>query len=121
MRDRIDSAAQSAGHVFGYRFTQAISGRQAIAPKPVHLPLPTPPHPPGPPPRPTPPAPARRRRGKEARMSAPPSAPSTEPAGAKPSAPVEGGDKKKYPVNLPKTAFAMKANLVQNEPASLKR
>lgn len=32
-----------------------------------------------------------------------------------------GGDKKKYPVNLPKTAFAMKANLVQNEPASLKR
>ncbi len=32
-----------------------------------------------------------------------------------------GGDKKKYPVNLPKTAFPMKANLVQNEPTSLKR
>ena len=32
-----------------------------------------------------------------------------------------GAEKKKYPVNLPKTAFAMKANLVQNEPASLKR
>jgi isoleucyl-tRNA synthetase len=41
----------------------------------------------------------------------PANAPATPPA----------ADKKKYPVNLPKTAFAMKANLVQNEPASLKR
>ncbi|MCC6659365.1 MAG: isoleucine--tRNA ligase [Phycisphaerales bacterium] len=30
-------------------------------------------------------------------------------------------EKKKYPVNLPRTAFPMKANLVQNEPASLRR
>ncbi|MHB1156985.1 MAG: isoleucine--tRNA ligase [Phycisphaerales bacterium] len=29
--------------------------------------------------------------------------------------------KKKYPINKPDTKFAMKANLVQNEPASLKR
>ncbi len=29
-------------------------------------------------------------------------------------------DKKKYPVNLPKTGFAMKANLAQREPAMLK-
>ncbi len=30
-------------------------------------------------------------------------------------------DKKKYPVNLPQTSFPMKANLVQTEPASVKR
>jgi len=40
------------------------------------------------------------------------------------SSPQTGGDAKsryKDSLNLPKTAFAMKANLVQNEPASLKR
>jgi isoleucyl-tRNA synthetase len=31
------------------------------------------------------------------------------------------GEKRKYPVNLPRTDFPMKANLVQNEPASVKR
>lgn len=44
---------------------------------------------------------------------------SHSPAAEKP-AKAEGG-KAKYPVNLPKTSFPMKANLVQNEPATLKR
>lgn len=43
----------------------------------------------------------------------------THTAAEKPAKP-EGG-KVKYPVNLPKTSFPMKANLVQNEPATLKR
>ncbi|MDX2130500.1 MAG: isoleucine--tRNA ligase [Planctomycetota bacterium] len=46
----------------------------------------------------------------------PPSTPSAPPADAPPK-----GDKKKYPVNLPQTSFPMKANLVQNEPSSVKR
>ena len=55
--------------------------------------------------------------------STPPPPPSAQ-ATDKPAAGDGGGSapgKHKYPVNLPKTAFAMKANLVQNEPASLKR
>ncbi|MBX3406061.1 MAG: isoleucine--tRNA ligase [Phycisphaeraceae bacterium] len=52
-------------------------------------------------------------------MSTPPSTPPSAPATDKPAGGAPG--KHKYPVNLPKTAFAMKANLVQNEPASLKR
>ncbi|GJQ30831.1 MAG: isoleucine--tRNA ligase [Phycisphaerae bacterium] len=41
---------------------------------------------------------------------------STPPAATPPKP-----EKKKYPVNLPQTAFPMKANLVQNEPATVKR
>ncbi len=49
----------------------------------------------------------------------PPANTSTPPATSKP----EATEKNRYraTLNLPQTAFAMKANLVQNEPASLKR
>jgi len=57
--------------------------------------------------------------------------PTNTPSNAKPSAatnaaeskPAERAEKNRYKetLNLPKTAFAMKASLVQNEPASLKR
>ncbi|MBX3379163.1 MAG: isoleucine--tRNA ligase [Phycisphaeraceae bacterium] len=48
-----------------------------------------------------------------------PESSSKPPAGAKPDA----GEKSRYraTLNLPQTAFPMKANLVQNEPATLKR
>ncbi len=51
-------------------------------------------------------------------MTTPP--PPPPPASTKPK---EDGEKSKYKttLNLPKTSFPMKANLVQNEPASLKR
>jgi isoleucyl-tRNA synthetase len=54
-------------------------------------------------------------------MTTPPAsnAPPTPP----PAKPEGGGDKSPYraTLNLPKTSFPMKANLVQNEPASMKR
>jgi isoleucyl-tRNA synthetase len=55
------------------------------------------------------------------------SKPNTPPtAGSAPSVPApaaEGGEKSRYrgTLNLPKTAFPMKASLIQNEPASVKR
>ncbi|MEI7657926.1 MAG: isoleucine--tRNA ligase [Phycisphaerae bacterium] len=53
-------------------------------------------------------------------MSSSPSNPETAPA--KPATPDDGG-KSRYraTLNLPQTSFPMKANLVQNEPASMKR
>ncbi len=56
----------------------------------------------------------------------PPSHPTTPAAaapGAKPDAKAEGDGKNRYraTLNLPATPFPMKANLVQNEPASIKR
>ncbi len=53
-------------------------------------------------------------------MSTSPTTPPSANTGETPAAGDAGG-KHKYPVNLPRTAFPMKANLVQNEPASLKR
>ena len=45
----------------------------------------------------------------------------TESTPPVPSSSADKPAKAKYPVNLPKTSFPMKANLVQNEPATLKR
>ncbi|MBL0870297.1 MAG: isoleucine--tRNA ligase [Phycisphaerales bacterium] len=56
-------------------------------------------------------------------MNAPsqPSASSSSGASPAQQSPSGGGIDLKKSLNLPKTAFAMKANLVQNEPASMKR
>ncbi len=53
----------------------------------------------------------------------PPSNPTASPAKPEGQAADKGSDKSPYraTLNLPQTAFAMKANLVQNEPASVKR
>jgi isoleucyl-tRNA synthetase len=55
-------------------------------------------------------------------MSTPPT-PSTQPAPSSKPANEGGEEKSRYraTLNLPKTSFPMKANLVQNEPASIKR